>query len=310
MLYGLGSGFLWAVQTVILSLVLAAGIFTQSSQAVFLAPVVGAFLNDAISGVWLLVFRKSYRPFRGSNVLTLLKSRQGKLLLLSGLCGGPLGMGAYVLSIRCVGVTDTAVISALYPVVGSILARLFLHEALSGKQMAGILMSAAGVIGMVGLPWGNSGHAVNYIPAFACALFWSLEAVLSSYGMKHGSIPFEAALQIRQGTSFLCYAVVFLPMLNAWSFTGHILSNRIILLLFLTALLETGSYLLYYKSISVTGPSKAMSMNITYIIWSILLSILIFKKLPTAYEALSIVILSAGVFMVIGFGRKNKGCEL
>lgn len=306
MLYGLGSGFLWAVQTVILSIVLAAGIFTQSSQAVFLAPVVSAFLNDAISGVWLLVFRKSHRPFRESNVLMVLKSRHGKLLLLSGLCGGPLGMGAYVLSISCVGVTDTAVISALYPVVGSILAWLFLQETLSGKQMAGILMSAAGVIGMVGLPLGNGGHAANYIPAFACALFWSMEAVLSSYGMKHGSIPFEAALQIRQCTSFVCYAVVFLPMLNAWSFTGRILSDRILLLLLLTALLETGSYLLYYKSISVTGPSKAMSMNITYIIWSILLSLIILKKLPAAYEAVSIVILAAGVFMVVGFGRENK----
>ena len=308
--YGLGSGFLWAVQTVILSSVLAAGIFAQSPQAVFLAPVVGAFLNDAISGIWLFVFRKSYRRFRGSNIILVLKSRHGKWLLLSGLCGGPLGMGAYVLSISFVRASDTAVISALYPAVGAILGWIFLHEALSWKQVAGTLMSAAGVIGMIGLPHGSGRHAVYYIPALACALFWSLEAVISSYGMKHGTVPFETALQIRQCTSILCYAAVFLPVLNAWSFTGRILSDRIVIPIILTALLETGSYLLYYKSISVTGPSKAMSMNITYIIWSILLSIPVFKKLPTVYEAMSIVILAAGVFMVIRLGRENKPSRL
>lgn len=303
MLYGLGSGFLWGVQTVILSTLLMAAVFTQPPQAIFLAPVVGAFLNDAISSVWLWVFRKSSRQFRGSKVLTVLKSRPGKWLLLSGLCGGPLGMGAYVLSISYVGASDTAVISALYPVAGSILAWLFRQETLSGKQSAGILLSAVGVMGMIGLPHGNGGHIISYLPSLACALFWGLEAVISSYGMNQGSVSFETALQIRQWTSVLCYGLVFLPVLRAWNFTWHVLSDPVILLIFLTALLETGSYLLYYKSISMTGPSKAMAMNITYIIWSILLSILFFKDLPTVFETLSIVILAAGAFMVIRFGR-------
>ncbi|SHH66376.1 Uncharacterized membrane protein [Sporobacter termitidis DSM 10068] len=304
MFYGLGSGFLWAAQTVLLSVVLGAGIFTQSAQAIYLAPFVGAFLNDAVSGVWLLLFRKSSRRFRGNSVLHALRTGPGKWLLLSGLFGGPLGMSAYVLSLSYVGPADTAVISALYPVLGSIFARLFLKEDLTRKQLAGILLSAAGVIGMVGLPRGG-GHPVYYVFSLACALFWGLEAVVSSHAMKQGNVPFETALQIRQWTSVLCYAALFLPLLRAWGFTGQVLTDRVLLLFVLTALLETGSYLLYYKSISVTGAPKAMSLNITYIIWSIFLSILIFKKLPTAFEAVSIGVLLAGVLMVVKFGRKK-----
>lgn len=307
MLYGLGSGFLWAVQTIMLSAVLAAGIFTQSTQVIFLAPFAGAFLNDALSSVWLLLFRKSYKQFRGNNVLQVLKSKPGKWLLLSGLFGGPLGMSAYVLSINYVGASDTAVISALYPVMGSIFARLFLKENLTKKQMIGILLSAAGVIGMVGLPRGDGGHAAYYVLAFACALFWGLEAVVSSYAMKHGNAPFEAALQIRQWTSVICYAVLFLPLLHAWNFTGQLLTDKVILLFVLTALLETGSYLLYYKSISVTGAPKAMSLNITYIIWSVLLSIAIFREIPSVFEAISIVILLSGVLLVVKYGQAKQG---
>jgi drug/metabolite transporter (DMT)-like permease len=303
--YGLGSGFLWAVQTVTLAAALAAGVFTGSAQAIFLAPFVGAFLNDALSGVWLLLFRKSYQPFRNNNVLQALRNKHGKWLLLSGLCGGPLGMSAYVLSLRSIGAADTAVISALYPVIGSLFARLFLKENLSGKQLAGLLLSAAGVVGMVGLPQGNAGPN-HYVFALACALFWGLEAVISAYAMQQGNVSFETALQLRQGTSFLCYAVFFLPLLQAWGFTGQVLAGKTVLVFILTALLETGSYLLYYKAISVTGAAKAMLLNITYMIWSVVLSIILFKNLPTAIEAVSIAMLMAGVFMVIKFDRKNQ----
>ena len=306
MIYGIGAGVLWALETVLLSYVLSTGTFIESKQAIFLAPFVSAFLNDALSSVWLLIFRKTNRQYRNTSVLETLKKKNGKILILSGLFGGPLGMSAYLLSIKYIGASYTAVISALYPAIGSIIAWILLKEKLSKKQLVGVCLCVFGSIGMAGIPK-EDGASINYfIFAFACALFWGLEAVTSSYAMKKGEVSFETALQIRQGTSILCYVVLFLPLLHAWGFTLQVLTQKYILLLLLTAFLETGSYLLYYKAISVTGAAKAMSLNITYIVWSVLLCIILFREMPQGYEIISIGILLIGVLFVAQNGKVNK----
>lgn len=299
MKYGIGTGVLWAIETIILSIILSKGVFINTPQAIFLAPFVSAFLNDTFSGIWLLAFRKSSRKYRENTVWNTLKKKNGRMLILSGLCGGPLGMSSYLLAIKFIGASYTAVISALFPVFGSIIAWIFLKDKLSKLQVAGICLCSIGVIGMTGTPNNNITNILYFAYAFACALFWGLEAVISSYAMRDESIPFEVALQIRHGTSTICYGILFLPLLHAWGFTLHIFSDiPIILLLLCTALFETGSYLLYYKAISLIGAPKAMALNITYMMWSVLFGIFVFNEIPGKYEVISILILMTGVIFV------------
>ena len=306
MIYGLGAGILWALETVLLSIILSKDTFMETKQIIFLAPFVSAFLNDALSSIWLFIFRKAKKQYRKTSVFEALKKRNGKLLLLSGLFGGPLGMSCYLLAIKYIGASNTAVISALYPAIGAILAWIFLKDKLSRKQLIGICVCTFGVIGMVGTP-NNEMINRNYIVfAFACALFWSLEAVISSYAMKKGEVSFETALQIRHGTSIFCYVVLFLPLLHAWGFTIHVITQKSILLLLVTALIETASYLFYYKAISLTGAAKAMSLNITYMVWSVIFGIFLLKEVPQKYEMISIGVLLIGVLLVVQNVKENE----
>lgn len=306
MIYGIATGILWALETVILSIILSKGAFIQSKQAILLAPFVTAFLNDAFSSVWLLLIRKTNRRFRSVTVLETLKSKNGKMLILSGLFGGPLGMSSYLLAIKYIGASYTAVISALYPAIGSVLAWIFLKDRLTKKQLIGVIICIFGIIGMTGTPKGTTGNIYYFGFAFACALFWGLEAVISSYAMRAGDVSYEVALQIRHTTSIVCYGVLFLPLLHAWGFTLQVFTNQyILLLLLLTALLETGSYLFYYKAIHMIGAAKAMSLNVTYMVWSVLFSIFLLKEIPNIYEIISILILLAGVLLVVQYGA-NK----
>jgi len=305
-IYGLGAGILWALETVLLSIILSKDTFMETKQIIFLAPFVSAFLNDALSSIWLFIFRKAKKQYRKTSVFEALKKRNGKLLLLSGLFGGPLGMSCYLLAIKYIGASNTAVISALYPAIGAILAWIFLKDKLSRKQLIGICVCTFGVIGMVGTP-NNEMINRNYIVfAFACALFWSLEAVISSYAMKKGEVSFETALQIRHGTSIFCYVVLFLPLLHAWGFTIHVITQKSILLLLVTALIETASYLFYYKAISLTGAAKAMSLNITYMVWSVIFGIFLLKEVPQKYEMISIGVLLIGVLLVVQNVKENE----
>ena len=307
MIYGLGAGIVWAAETLLLSFVLAAGIFQGSKEAIFLAPFVTAFLNDTFSCTYVFLYRKASKGLRRNNILNALKTKRGKLLLLSGLCGGPLGMGSYLLAIKYIGTSYTSVISALYPAIGSVIALIFLKELLSKKQLVGLALCTLGTIGIVGLPGGFSGNPVYFLFAFACALFWGLEAVISSQAMKTGDISPEDALQIRHCTSILCYALIFLPLLGAWTFTLQIVTLSQTLVLFVvTALLETCSYLLYYKAINKIGAPKAMSLNVTYIVWSVLLGIFILKEIPKAYVLVSMAVLLFGVLFVVTQAKSKQ----
>jgi drug/metabolite transporter (DMT)-like permease len=292
------------METVLLSIILSQGVFIQTKEAIFLAPFISAFLNDAFSCACLFFVRRTQQYKHKTTVIQALNTKEGKILILSGLFGGPLGMTAYLLAIKYIGVTYTAAISSLYPAIGAVIAWIFLKDKLSTRQFLGILLCAIGVIGMAGMPKDNVANHNFFIFAFACAFFWSLEAIISSFAMKKGNISYDVALQIRHGTSMICYAFLFLPLLNAWGFTLHVISNKSVLLLLLTAILETGSYLFYYKAIHIIGATKAMSLNITYMVWSVLFCILLFRQVPSGYASLSIIILLLGVLQVVY--RKNQ----
>jgi len=307
MIYGIGTGVLWALETVVFSLVLSKSAFAGTHQAIFLAPFVAAFLNDTFSNLWLLLIRKTHKSYRKEKVWDTLKKKNGKLLILSGLFGGPLGMSAYLLAIKYVGASYAAALSALFPVIGSIIAWIFLKERLSKIQLVGIVICTFAVLGMAGLTNGSIGNVIYLSFALASALFWGLEGVISSYAMKKGDISYEIALQIRHMTSIISYAVVFLPLLKGWGFTLRIVFDvHILPLLLLTALLETGSYLLYYKAFSVIGAPKAMSLNVTYIMWSLLFGAILFRQFPKIEEAICVVVLMIGIILVALFEADKK----
>jgi len=53
------------------------------------------------------------------------------------------------------------------------------------------------------------------------------------------------------------------------------------------------SYFLYYKTIAILGPVKAVVLNITYSVWAVLISGLFFK------EDISLILLFVSVLIVI-----------
>lgn len=308
MRYGIATGIVWALETVLFALILSKSTFTESTFRIFLAPFVAAFINDFFSNLWLLLFRKTQRRYKRASVVKVLKSRKGRLLILSGLFGGPLGMSAYLLSIKYVGASYAAAFSALFPVIGSVIGWVFFREKLSKLQGIGVLICTIGVLGMSGVTQGSPSNPIYLLFALSCALFWGLEGVIASYAMREGDISYEIALQIRHITSIISYGVLFLPLLRAWDFTIIVFTDlRILPLLLFTALLETASYLLYYKAFSVIGAPKAMSLNVTYIMWSIVFGAVIFQVYPKIHEIISALVLMIGVILVALFeGKRDK----
>ena len=305
MKFGLTSGLLWGLDTVVLGIGLAMSPFIGTAEAIAFAAIASAALHDIFCAIWLLI----YMGVRGrlGDTLAALKTRSGKAVILGALLGGPIGMTGYVIAINNIGAGYTAIISSFYPAVGAFLAFVFLKERMAPKQFVALLAALAGIIVMGYVSSGESelGNPIlGLFGALLCVLGWGSEAVICAWGMRDDAVDNETALQIRETTAALRdlglrgYPALVVPSL-ATGVVG------------LAALAGTVSYLFYYKSISSPiGAAKSMALNISYSAWAVLFALVLQGTMPTPISIVCCVVILAGTVLAASdwnelFGREK-----
>lgn len=277
MLSGILAGVTWALETIILGLAMNMAPFISTEQAIFLAPFVSTFLHDACSAIWATL----YNLFRGNikNVKKAFSTKSGKYVALAAVIGGPVGMTGYVMSINYMGASIGAVASAIFPAIGSILAYFFLKEKMRWYQWVFLIFTLFGVYGLSYSPEINiTNFWLGMLGTMMCAFGWGVEAVILAKCMQDPEVKDEYALQIRQTTSAIVYGAIILPVLHGWGFTVELFTTKtgyLLPLIAVAALFATISYLCYYKAISQIGASKSMALNVTYVAWSIVFTVLL-----------------------------------
>lgn len=203
MLTGLAGGALWALDTVILGMALALPVFTGDPRAAILAPFASTFLHDLCSSLWMLGYTGLRRQYKA--VWQAIRTRGGRFVALGALLGGPVGMTGYVLAINAIGPAYTAIISALYPALGTVLAHFFLKEKLRPTGLIGLALSIGGVIALGYTPGAAlpKGHLLGFGCALLCCIGWAAEGVICTYGLQSSTVTNAQALQIRQPVSAL-----------------------------------------------------------------------------------------------------------
>ena len=299
MIYGLLSGILWAMDTVLIGIILTTEYFTKTNKIVFLAPFISAFLHDMFSSLWMTLYmiinKKLYK------FIKILKTKNGKIIMLASILGGPIGMTSYLLSINLIGPSYTAMISSIYPAIGALFSHIFLKEKINKISIIGLLISISGII-ILGYSKGNeeTSSILGLIFAISCVISWALEAVICAYGMKDSDVSSEESLQIRQFISAVTYGTFIIPIINGVKFTLEIISTSVINYIFLISLLGTSSYVFYYKAINRIGVTRAMALNISYAAWSVILEIVLLGNKINIKSIISCVLIIIGSILTVG----------
>lgn len=310
MKYGLFSGILWGLDTVVLGIALSMSPYVGTAEAIAFAAIASSFLHDAGCAIWLMIYMGAKRRLK--DTLAALKTRSGKVVMLGALLGGPIGMTGYVIAINNIGAAYTAIISAFYPALGAFLSFVLLKEKMDGKQIASLVAALVGVMAMGYISAGDSemGNAtLGLVGAVLAVIGWGSEAVLCAWGMRDDAVDNETALQIRETTSALVYGIVVLPLFGAWGFTASAAPSLATGVIALSALAGTASYLFYYKGISVIGAAKAMALNISYSAWAVVFGFVLQGTVPTPATVFFCVLILAGTVLAASdwselFGRK------
>lgn len=310
MKYGLFSGILWGLDTVVLGIALSMSPYIGTAEAIAFAAIASSFLHDAGCAIWLMIYMGAKRRLR--DTLAALKTRSGKVVILGALLGGPIGMTGYVIAINNIGAAYTAIISAFYPALGAFLSFVLLKEKMDKKQIAALVVALVGVMAMGYISAGDPemGNAtLGLVGAVLAVIGWGSEAVLCAWGMRDDAVDNETALQIRETTSALVYGIVVLPLFGAWGFTASAVPSLATGVIALSALAGTASYLFYYKGISLIGAAKAMALNISYSAWAVVFGFVLQGTVPTPATVFFCVLILAGTVLAASdwnelFGRK------
>lgn len=310
MKYGLFSGILWGLDTVVLGIALSMSPYIGTAEAIAFAAIASSFLHDAGCAIWLMIYMGAKRRLK--DTLAALKTRSGKVVILGALLGGPIGMTGYVIAINNIGAAYTAIISAFYPALGAFLSFVLLKEKMDKKQIAALVVALVGVMAMGYISAGDSemGNAtLGLVGAVLAVIGWGSEAVLCAWGMRDDAVDNETALQIRETTSALVYGIVVLPLFAAWGFTASAVPSLATGVVALSALAGTASYLFYYKGISLIGAAKAMALNISYSAWAVVFGFVLQGTVPTPATVFFCVLILAGTVLAASdwnelFGRK------
>lgn len=312
MKYGLFSGILWGLDTVVLGIALSMSPYIGTAEAIAFAAIGSSFLHDAGCAIWLMIYMGAKRRLK--DTLAALKTHSGKVVMLGALLGGPIGMTGYVIAINNIGAAYTAIISAFYPALGAFLSFVLLKEKMDKKQVAALVVALVGVMAMGYISAGDSemGNAtLGLVGAVLAVIGWGSEAVLCAWGMRDDAVDNETALQIRETTSALVYGIVVLPLFGAWGFTASAAPSLATGVIALSALAGTASYLFYYKGISVIGAAKAMALNISYSAWAVVFGFVLQGTVPTPATVFFCVLILAGTVLAASdwselFGRKAE----
>ena len=264
---GLLSGVLWGVNAVLL------GIATSKSVcSLLLVPFISTFMNDFFS---FLFTEADCLVKRETKMFSELKAKENRLLILAAVLSGPIGMTGYVLSITYMGSSIAAIASAIYPAIGCVLARFFLKEHMSMKQVIALALCSISIYLMSFTPDVN---VINFflglVGTIACAIGWGVEAVLVS--KSNTSLATLNILRLKYFCSSVLYVFLLVFICDFSEIISFISTSALFSIL--AAFAGLLSYKYYYEAIDEIGASKAMSCNMTYVACSVIFSLLVYKN--------------------------------
>ena len=292
-LLGITSGICWGLDTVLIGIALTMFPF-NNVELVFLAPFISSFFHDGFSAIWILILTFIKGDF--GKLKKAFKSKDCKIISIGAILGGPIGMSGYLLAVKYMGAAYAASISAIYPVVGALISRVFFKEKLSKKSYVGLIISitALFILGYTNQNEGNPNFWLGFIFILIGVFGWALEGVICSRGMKSEDISPYTALQIRQIVSALTYIIIVIPLFGGFKYIKTTLFSYAGMQIIIIALIGTVSYICYYKAIDKIGSTKAMCMNITYCIWAIVFGAIF------GTDKITIKLLVCGTMVLIG----------
>ena len=215
--------------------------------------------------------------------------------LLSGMFWGlGLAISAYIFSLYNISPFAVAVVHDFISIFVLLAIILIKYKTINFKIFTNI-KSVSGIFIQSYKSEQVESFYLGFMFALICAVAWGSESVLSSYAMKNNLNELETLL-IRQVTSFLAYLVII-------SFNGLGIETSLdvkfggLIVFFVVS--NMVSYILYYMAINRLEPAKATGLNVSYVVWTILFSMIFVALEVNLQLVVTSIIIILGVYVIV-----------
>lgn len=308
---GLFSGLTWGLDNALLRHVLLLAPFLTDPDLLIAGYFVCCLLHEVIGGISLSMLLGLKGRLKG--FFRQLFTRDGMMIGAGALCGGPFAMTCYLMSLSHGGVAITAGVTALYPLIGMLLAVLILKERMLQRSWLGIMVAMLGIF-YIGFHSDSPDDYASFegiLYAVGAAVGWAAEGIFCAYGMRHGKIDHTRAALIREFVSSIAFLLIVPFMIGnpggvKWVI-GEIFSDpEAWILLGVAAIIGMYSFYLWYRAIRLIGVGRSVCLNVTYSFWAVLFAALFFGVRMTANVYIGTLLVIAGVCLATIFRPIRK----
>ncbi|MGA2639868.1 MAG: DMT family transporter [Spirochaetia bacterium] len=289
-----------ATADVLLLLVLS-GIWGSSFIFIrYLAPIIGPVATaDArmlFAGVALVLFffLARFKPEWRKNA---------RHFLVIGLLNSAIPFVLYSIAALVLPAAMEAIFNSMSPMFGAIFAALWMHEKLTPRKIAGLLLGVGGVVAMSSL--GGLAFGLSTVLAVAACIMAPLCYGLAGVYIRmraSGVRPMAIAggSQLLGGLALLPFVVLFPPAASA-------VDTRVALIVVAFALLCSAvAYLIYYRLIADIGPTKALTVTFLIPVFAMLWGLVFLHETIRVSMILGAAIILVGTFLVAGRRGRPK----
>jgi len=266
------SAGLWGVYAVVINFAYGVAPLNATGLGLMTIPVVAGALHE-MSALTIFLIRNGLTGKLVEYGRTI-RTIPGKLICIGGIIGGPGALTCSMAGILFAGPAYALAITGLYPVMGALLAVVFLKEKTNKRFWAGIGLCVIGGLVLGFVPPSGEAYPHFYLGvvlSLLAALGWGLEGTIGAFGTD--TIDPNVSVGLRSIASTTVY-LILLPLVGGFGvFTNAIFVHPQALgMVFLAALAGSQSLWYWYVAFGMTGVGRAMAMNSTYSLWGVIFS--------------------------------------
>ena len=300
---GLLSGATWGVVAVLLP-----GAERLSGASLPATATAVAAVFDAAAAVFMLA-RSGVVGALG-DVVQVLGSRRVLAVGACSLLGGPLFMGGYVAAVLLAGPSDALTVTALYPVVGALLARTLLRQRLGRLGGVGVTVAALGAALIAADAGGGTAGGqvlVGMMLALVAATAVAGEGIVATRAM--AGLDEATVMAVRELLSAVMFGLLLLAVPGGVGAVGMVVADPGLVLPVVGAgMVGAWSYVLWYRSIRTIGVARASALNISYAMWGALFAWGVYRT-PMALLAIGgcVLVTAGAVATILSGGHEPAG---
>lgn len=258
---------------------------------------------------WILITVVTVQPWKFLRQMVKNgKTIIGAIIIVAGIFGGPIAQTLYILSIQMAAQMSTVatVLVNVAPIFAALLSRLLLDERLSFVAWSGLFLTCLAVIGLVIWQIIMEGTIVEESPdpdnlspimkaawavilSILTAVLYAVESTILHFAMSKSTkkISEKDALVLKSFSSSLIMLIIVLPIAS-WLSGGHGYEGWVqfqvfskyrwlaFLFIMISSFAVAIGRILYFRSIKILNASYGMSGQLAMLLWTPLLSIMIF----------------------------------